>query len=177
MEIYEAPYETVQQNSSIDYDAVINHLLERSSCKCFRLNLLMEREYFDPVPYINLISIDGMAVKATINGKAICFPKIGTFFNNFRNESNLQNWHTIVFSQKYYWPDKKTAYFIQDKFKCLTSFFSQALCQELFNAVKTNGIMLDYNQRYIKKEQWFLKKNETLEEILVEMDLTNKGNA
>ena len=161
MNIYEAQYDMSLKNDNTDYTAIIMYLLKRCNCKCICFRL-MKDYFYGNIAITHFIDYTNDVKRAYANGKLIGLPHIGMMLNEQWNDSNSFFIHDNTV--QYYWPDIRTELILARIYKNPIKVFSYAICKELFNIAANNEINYDF-------AKCFLNKNETIEQVLVEMDL------
>ena len=158
--MYEAHYETNWQDDGIAYEDVIDYLLARARCKHIYVVQMKDYDYKWPVAALNFEDSNYRIIPAMSGNNGIGFPEIGAIIE--RNKLSLP-------SGSYRWPNQDLRGMVGN----YTKFLLYAFCRELFNVSKDDGIMLCYYKSGL--HDWFLNRGETLESVLVEMDLAGKG--
>lgn len=166
MKMYEAHYETNWQDDGIAYEDVIDYLLARARCKHIYVVQMKDRDYEWPIAALNFEDSSYHIIPAMSRNDGIGFPAIGAMLD--RNKL-LPEFDKLLPCRSYRWPNQALRGMVGNS----TRFLPYAFCRELFNVSKDDGIMLYYYNSGL--HHWFLNKGETLESVLVEMDLASKG--
>ena len=164
MKIYEALYDMSYKNDNIDYTAIIMYLLKRCNCKCICFRL-MKDQFYGNIAIACFIDYANDVKSAYVNGELMGFPHIGMMLGEQWNDTNNFSLFIHDNTMQYYWPDIRTEFILKKRYENPTKAFSYAICKEMFN-VAVDG---EINCGLIR---CFLDKNETIEQVLVEMDLS-----
>ena len=160
--MYEVPYEANWKETGIDFTAIVNYLLKRIKCKYICLSTIKDIEYAMPIPIVYFVNDNGKGLNAMANGKHICFPQLGKFLDSNSCKPSR-------YAYTFYWPEFSTQYqHIHGKHN--EDFFAYALCKELFNVAEKYSIVV---RDCDNSHKCFLKKEETIETILIEMELAS----
>lgn len=158
--------EVMEKRDGVCYTKVIKHLLKR--CKCSGLEIRLWDDGYGTISKLHAIDSSSQSVDVWCNGKPVFLHKVGDVFSSYPcNRIGYSNNDYVV--SNIFWPNIIVERFLSTG-KCIDKeTFSYILCDELLSIAQEGHVWLSTGVELVHDK-------ETLDELLVEMDLVDAGD-
>ena len=156
----------MEKRDGVCYTKVIKHLLRR--CKCSVLEIRLWDDEYGTISKLHTIDSSSHSVDVWCNGKPVFLHKVGDVFSSYLcNRLGYSN--NDYAGSNIFWPNVIVERFLSTG-KCIDKeTFSYILCDELLSIAQEGHVWLSTGVELVHGK-------ETLDELLVEMDLVDTGD-
>ena len=156
----------MEKRDGVCYTKVIKHLLKR--CKCSVLEIRLWDDEYGTISKLHTIDSSSHSVDVWCNGKPVFLHKVGDVFSSYLcNRLGYSN--NDYAGSNIFWPNIIVERFLSTG-KCIDKeTFSYILCDELLSIAQEGPVWLSTGVKLVHGK-------ETLDELLVEMDLADTGD-
>ena len=156
----------MEKRDGVCYTKVIKHLLRR--CKCSVLEIRLWDDEYGTISKLHTIDSSSHSVDVWCNGKPVFLHKVGDVFSSYLcNRLGYSN--NDYAGSNIFWPNVIVERFLSTG-KCIDKeTFSYILCDELLSIAQEGHVWLSTGVDLVHGK-------ETLDELLVEMDLVDTGD-